>query len=304
MTFDYGNVLTDTWRMAWKHKSIWGLLLLPMLITFLPFFLFFILIIVLTGGNSSSNPSDATSFIILISFLILFGLTTLVSFVVSSVANASATLGVIRAERGEGSTRFMDLVRDGLPYFKRILGVMSVVNLTIGLIFTLFFMLSFVLIIVTIGIAAICMQPIFLLLTPLMFLMIGVMEAAYMAVISEEMTVMDAVKRALQVVREHIWKYVVIGLIIYFGSAVLSGLIIFPLMLPMFAAPFLFGGSQASDTQGLIVIGISFICLFFPAMLLVSSFIGVLMKTSLGLTYLRLTGSERNLEKQVIVSEP
>jgi hypothetical protein len=150
-------------------------------------------------------------------------------------------------------------------------------------------MLAFLLILVTIGMASICLQPIMILLTPLMFLMIGVLEAAQIAVIAGDMNVLDAVKRALQVVRAHVWKYVIITLIVYFGSSILTSIIITPLMLPIFFVPFLLEFGQGMSMQSVVLISVLVSCIFFPVMILVSSVIGVFMKASLDITYLRLT---------------
>ena len=286
MNFDIGSILTRAGQITWKHKSIWGLLMLPMLVAFLPFmlfFIFFLVVITITDGDMS----DAMFIVVAIVFLLTLILSTVVNYVVRSVSISAATLGVIRAERGEGSTKFMDLLRDGLPYFWRILGVMLVVNLTLGMVFTIFNLLAFLLILVTIGMASICLQPIMILLMPFMFLMVGVLEAAQIAVIADDMNVMDAIKHALQVVRAHVWKYVIITLIVYFGSSILTSFIIMPLMLPVFIVPFLIGLGQEMSMQSVVLISVLFFCIFFPVMMLVSSVLGVFMKTSLDITYLR-----------------
>jgi hypothetical protein len=136
-----------------------------------------------------------------------------------------------------------------------------------------------------------------LLLMPFIFLVVGALEAAQVAVIAEDMKVMDAVKRALQVVRAHVWKYVIITLIVYFGSSILSSFIIMPLMLPVFIVPFLIGLGQEMSMQSVVLISVLFFCIFFPVMMLVSSVLGVFMKASLDLTYLRLTTP---VEEQVV----
>ncbi len=302
MNFDYGNVLTCALQVTWKHKSLWGLLVLPMLVAFLPFIFFFIFISVLTL-NLKADVSETMSVVIFVSFLLALVLSVIANFGVGSVSVSAATLGIIRADRGEGSTKFIDLVKDGMPYFWRILGVTLVFNLTIGLIFTVFSMLAFALIVVTIGMASICLQPIMLLLTPLMFLMVAVIEAAQIAVIADDLGIMDAVKHALQLVRAHVWKYIIITLIVYFGSSILSSIIVTPLMLPIFLTPVLLEFGQEMSMQSVALISGAFVCIFVPLMFLVSSVVGVFMKASLDLTYLRLTAEQRKTENQVIFSD-
>jgi hypothetical protein len=222
---------------------------------------------------------------------------TVVNYAVRSVSISAATLGVVRAERGEGSTKFMDLLKDGLPYFWRILGVMLVINLTLGLVITILSLLAFLLILVTIGMASICVQPLTFLLMPFMFLVVGVLEAAQVAVIAKDMNVMDAIKHALQVVRAHVWKYVIITLIVYFGSSILTSFIIMPMMLPLVFVPFLLEFTHEMSMQSVALISVLFFSIFFPVLMLVSSVLGVFMKASLDLTYLRLTSPA---EEQVV----
>jgi hypothetical protein len=296
MSFDYSGILTRAIQIPWKHKSIWGLLLLPMVVAFLPLILFFIFFLIVTT-IMKGNISDVMLAIMAVVLILTSIFSTVVNYAVRSASISAATLGIVRAERGEGSTKFMDLLRDGKPYFWRILGVMLVVNLTLGLASTVFFMLSFFLILVTIGMASICMQPIMLLLMPLMFLAIGVHESAQVAVVAEDMSAMEAIKHAFQVVRANIWKYVIINLIVYFGGSILSSFIIMPLMLPAFFVPFLLEFGLEMSMQSVFLISALFFCIFFPIMTLVSSVLGVFMKASLDLTYLRLTGPANSLEK-------
>jgi hypothetical protein len=288
MNFDISSVLTRAGQITWKHKSIWGLLVLPMIVAFMPFMLFlifFLAVMTITDGDISNVMFVVLALVFLLTLLV----STVVNYAVRSVSISAATLGVVRAERGEGSTKFMDLLRDGLPYFWRILGVMLVVNLSLGLILTIFNLLVFMLIVVTIGMASLCVQPIMLLLMPFMFLVVGALEAAQIAVITEDMNVMDAIKHALQVVRAHVWKYVIITLIVYFGSSILTSFIVMPLMLPLVFVPFLFEFAHEMSVQSVALISALFFCILFPVMMLVTSVLGVFMKASLDLTYLRLT---------------
>lgn len=290
MNFDYSNVLTRAAQLSWKHKSIWGLLLLPIVTGFLPFAVFIALFLIRIMIANAELPAFVDVIFVILFFLslIFFGI---FNYAVRAATGSAATLGIVRADRGEGSTRFMDLLRDGLPYFWRILGLMLIVNLTVGLALTLFNLLMFILIVVTIGMASICLQPILILLMPLIFLMSAVLEAAQAAILMEEMSVMDALKHALHVVRAHFWKYVIITMVIYFGSSILSSFLITPLMMPLFVFPFLLELGQEMSLQGTVLIALFFFCIFFPVMILLSSFLGVFMKTALNLTYRRLSPS-------------
>ncbi|MCE9645453.1 MAG: hypothetical protein K8S20_05580 [Chloroflexi bacterium] len=294
MNFDYGSVLTRAGQITWRCKSIWGLLLLPMLAGSLPFLLFLAFLAPVIMKADADISSAAYNFLGVV-FLIIFAVFTPVNYGLRALASSAATLGVVRAERGEGSTQFMDLLRDGLPYFWRTLGVMLIVNLTIGLAFFVFSMLAFALILVTIGMASICLQPIMILLTPLSFLMVAFMESAQLAVIVDDMHVTDAIKSAFQRVRAHVWKYILLMLIVYLVSSILTSFIVTPLMLPIFFVPFLLESGRQIGTQSLL-----FSCIFLPLMILISTTIGVFMKITLDLTSLRLA---QKTENQVIFNK-
>jgi len=283
MTFDYSNVLTRAWQITWRHKAIWVLVLLSVLPSFLLFLLFFLPIFFLGDGGESAIPG-----LVLFALMLIVFLTTMAaSYLIGAVTTSAVTLGIVRAERGAGSLRLMDLMRDGLAYFWRILAIMLIVGLMLSLLFSIFSVISVLLILVTIGLAAICTQPLMILLTPLMFLMIGFMEAANTAVIADGMNAMDAIGRAWQIVRANIWKYMLITLIVYFGTYILTSFIMVPFLLPVFAVPFLLDGSDAG-AQLTIAIVIVFAGTFFALMILLSSFTGTYMKAALDLTYLRL----------------
>lgn len=159
MNFNYGDILTNAWRTIWRHKSILGLLMVPMGVAFLPALLFMVFIFIMVGSGKT-DLSETLSAVLAFVLILFFVISTIANLAIGSASISAATLGIVRAERGEGSTKFTNLVKDGAPYFWRILGVTLVVSLTIGSFFSVFFMLAFVLILVTIGMAAICLQPI------------------------------------------------------------------------------------------------------------------------------------------------
>ncbi len=289
MNFDFGNVLTRAWQITWKHKTLWALSALPMIVSFLAFPLFILPVYFFPDAGSQEGVFQSNEIILSILFLAGFAFVFIASFVLSGVSMSAATLGVARAERGEGELSFASLLRDSRQYIGRILAVLLIINLTIGLVFTLFFLISFALIAVTMGIPAICLQPIMILITPLSFLVLGVLESAQAAVIVDDMNALDAVKRGLNIVRENIWKYVIITLIIYFGSSIIMSAFMLPLMAPFFAFSFFASSPEQSDPKMMTVIMLGFMCLFFPFMIVFQSIIMTFMKSALCLSYLRLT---------------
>lgn len=281
MNFDFGNVLTRALQITWKHKSFWLFMMFPMLIASVMFIAFAAPVFLL-------GEDDETMGLVFALWAAVLILGTVISFAISTAGITSLTLGILRTERGEGSTSFMDLVRDGFQYFGRALGIILIVQLSVGLVFTVFFLCIAALSAVTMGLAAICLQPIVILISPLSFLMIAVTSGALVAVIEDNLGAWDAVKRALKVVRDHIWKFILISFIIYFGVSILSGIFALPAMLPAMAAPIMMESGVDVGEQMVLPILILFACLFFPFMSLLTGISGALTTSALEIAYLRL----------------
>lgn len=286
MSFDYGNVLTRAFQITWKHKSFWLFMMFPMLAASMMFIAFAIPLFLLEG-----NEDRMGLVIALWSGVVLLGI--LASWLLSTAGMASLTLGVLRTERAEGSTSFMDLVRDGFQYFGRVLGVTLIIQLSIGAVFTVFFLCVAALTAVTMGIAAICLQPIMILLTPLSFLVSAMMTGGIVSVMDEGLGAWEAVKRAFHIVREHVWKFIILTMIVYFGSSMIASVLMVPAMLPAMAAPVTIELGE-EFFMGTILL---FMCMFFPLMAIFSGIVGTFMTSAVGISYLRLS---RRSETEVI----
>ena len=282
MNFDYGNILTRALKLTWKHKSFWLLLMIPVFISFMILAAIILPVIFLT-----ENEESMTLIMVLWAGIVIFGF--FASFIIGAVSMNAVTLGILRAERGEGSTALMDVVRDSFQYFKNAFGAVLIVQLSVGAVFTVFFLCMTALTLVTMGIASICLQPIMLLLTPLSFLVGAVLYGALVAVIDEGLGALDAVKRAVQVVRDHVWKFVVISLIAYFGSMVVSSIFTFPLMIPAMFGPALIESGVDITGNTFALIFIPFLCIFGVLMAFVSGVTGTFIAASMEISYLQLS---------------
>lgn len=291
MNFDYGNILTRTLQISWKHKVFWGILTLPLLVSFAMFPVMFLFLFFFEENQTSEVNALVTLGFFFFTFIIVIVSTILQVFALSAV-----TLGIVRVDKGEGSLKFIDLLQDSREYFWRQLGVFMIIQFSVGLIFAAFFAFVFAAMIVTMGLASLCLQPIIILLMPLIFLVIGVLEAAHTAVITENLSAWNAVKRGFEIVRDHIWKYIIITVIVYLGVTLVSSVLMFPMLIPIMSFPIF----AESGSEMLLGVAALFICIFFPVMILVSVISQTLLKVSLDLTYLRLTYKGEN---QVIFNE-
>lgn len=282
MNFDYGNILTRALKLTWKHKSFWLLLMIPVFISFMILAAIILPVIFLT-----ENEESMTLIMVLWAGIVIFGF--FASFIIGAVSMNAVTLGILRAERGEGSTALMDIVRDSFQYFKNAFGAILIIQLSVGTVFTVFFLCMAALTLVTMGIASICLQPIMLLLTPLSFLVGAVLYGSLVAVMDEGLGALDAVKRAVQVVRDHVWKFIVISLIAYFGSMIVSSIFTFPFMIPAMFGPALIESGVDITGNTFALIFIPFLCIFGVLMAFVSGVTGTFIAASMEISYLQLS---------------
>jgi hypothetical protein len=288
MDFDFGDILTRAWKITWKNKVLWIISALPFLTMFLllPFWLILLFQKNVDFNAISTwmeNPIYRTIAILL--YLVIIALSVFLQI----LSRSSLTLGIYRAEAILQPLTFFDLLREGfLRYCWRILGVSLLVAVGTMVVFLAFFVLLAALSVVTMGFAMLCVQPLFILMIPLFLLVMAVTEQSESAIIADELKVMDALRRAYELIKSNIWKYALITLIVYFGMNILISMVTFPLMIPMFF--FMMRSMQAGlDFNTMIRMQAVFGVVILPLMALLQGFSLTYMKSAMMLTYLRLT---------------
>jgi len=125
-------------------------------------------------------------------------------------------------------------------------------------------------------------------LIPLSVLVMTFLEQAESAIIADELGVMDAVRRAYELIRANLGKYVLITIVIYLGMSVLTSLLFFPVMIPMF---FLMLRNMDANMgfSSMMRMEAVFGIVLFPIMALVQGFTLTYLKSAMMVTYLRLT---------------
>lgn len=299
MNFEFGEVLGCAWQISWKNKVLWGISVLPFLISFLviPIWLFLVFGMDFDPGRMESLvEKPAFVIIVVIFYLVIF----LGSMILQTMSRSSATLGIYRAETGVQPITFVDLLKDGIPYFWRMLGVSLLIGLAITAFFFAFFACAAILSAVTMGLAAICIQPLFLLMIPLMLLGMAVIEQAEAAVIVDETGVMDAVRRGYELVKANLGRYALITIIIYMGMNILISIVTLPLMVPMFFM--VMRSMEASgDFRNIFGLQAVFMIVLLPIMAVIQGFCLTYLKSAMMVMYVRLTRSPG--AKQPILQE-
>jgi hypothetical protein len=294
MNFDFGEVISRSFQITWKHKIFWLFNLLPVLVSFLYFPFMFVPILFMDEGSSAS-PFFIESPVYIFLFVAFSMLVTLLSYVLYGVSSASVIFGVIRADGGTERFTFNKLLSDSKPYWWRVLGVMLLISLGAGLVFLVIFGCMALLGVVTAGIGFVCVQPLFLLMYPLMLILYGIIEESQVAVVVNDLGVMDAVKRGWELVRANFWRIVLISFIVYLVIGLVSSIIMFPFMLPFFSLPFFMESGQFEPNPRMMALFMGgFSCIFFPVIAFIQGITITFMKSTYTIVYLRLTKPQDN----------
>ena len=281
MTVDIGEVFTRSWQIIWKHKVLWLFGFVMMLASFLILPLAFVPMIA-----PEKMMNDPIFILTIFAGLFLF---IVALFPINTLLNSALTLGALHGERSEEKLSFMDLIRESYPFFWRVLGTMLLFMGGMLLVIFAFSVLMILISIVTFGLGMLCMMPLFFLLYPVILVSYVWVEQSMAAVLVDNMSVMDAVKHAWQLFRNNILLFVLFGLVIYFGSSMVSGFLYTPLMLPFFFIPF--GVESPEFSRIVLMISGAFMVIFIPILSIIQGGVIALMKSGWVLTYLRLTRS-------------
>jgi len=289
VSFEIGDVLSRALQITWRHKSFWGFVILPLLISFLAIPLYFLPLMFL-DESAGSSPSFLVNPIFFALFIVLHLVIVLISFVLVTFGYSSLTLGIVRVERGEAGTTFKELLQDGKKYFPRMLGVMAITYLGFSFVFFALFACLALFGMVTAGIGFICAQPLIIVLYPVMMIVYAFMEQSQAAVVVDEIGVTKAIAKGWVLLKANFWRLVLISLIIYLGISIVSSIVVMPFMIPFFFFPFLFESSNFEPrTFGLTMIG--FMLLLMPVLALVQGVTITFMKSTYVLVYIQLTHS-------------
>ncbi len=292
MNFDFGEALKRGWQITWKHKVLWIYGALPyfLIIVFLPIF-FFIIPMSMPGSEKTESlvrliesPAFGVVF-----FGVALVVTTL-SLTAQLFGNTAMALGALQAEPGVEKLGFRELFRSSLPYVGRVLGGTSLVFLIalIGLI--AFELLSVVVGFVTMGIGSIIMH---FLTYPILLAAWVVSELTQSAVVADGFGARESAERGWELFKAHLWKFVLIGLILYFAILIVGGFAILPIFIPlwfvMFSSLIL---DQAPDPSVVLACMLCATALL-PVYAIVNGAALTFMRSTFVVTYLRLT---RNTE--------
>jgi hypothetical protein len=295
---DYGEVLSQAWRITWRNKALWVLGVLAGCSASGR-----------GGGGTQASSSfrgynfggqeapDLERFInsipvetwiaVGIGVLLLILSLSLLFLVLGVLGQSGLIAGFVQEDGGQPVT-LGAAFQLGSQYFWRLLGVRVVVWLA-GLIVAIG-IISVVLL--SFGIALVCLLPLLCLLLPISFLVDGYVMLTMVAAVQENLGVLAAFGRAWEVIRDHLGPVIVMALILILGGGIVSVLISAPFLAVLIpAGAGLLVGEGWSVVTGLVASGV-LLLIGVPILILLSAVLTTFTTGAWTITYRRLTGAQ------------
>ena len=301
---DFGEVLSRAWQVIWKHKVLW---------------IFGILAGCGNANGSGANfwnevqrrnppqtprffnqfnylPNWQIALIIGAIFLVILILIVLAIFL-GTIGRVGLIRGTLQADQQANQVIFGELFSGSLPYFWRVFGLNLIVGLA-SFFLVLILIAPFALFaILTLGIGLLCIIPLLCLAVPFFWLVGLVIEQANIAIVIEDVGIIDGLRLGWNVFRGNFGAVFVMGLILSLGINLIGGFII-GIPLAVVAVPAIIGfatGTQRALGGGLWVAALCFVA-YLPVLLILSGALRAYIESAWTLTYLRLTSKPQAME--------
>jgi hypothetical protein len=285
---DFGEVLTRTWHITWRHKGLWVLGLLAGCGT--------------GGGGGGGGGSSSSSgpgqqaygqieqligqipawVWVLVAVLAL--MLVLVFLVLGIIGTGGLIAGFRQADEGKDVT-LGQAVRLGTKYFWRLLGF-RLLLLLLG------FIVAAIVVVASVGSLGICLVPLICIGLPLAFVLGVYVSLCQVSLIDDEQTTLDGFRRGWQVMRSHAGPALLMGLVLIVGGLMVGLILAVPmllLMVPVFVA--LTSSEPGVTTGGILIGGLCFLG-YLPILLLLNAVLQTYLNGAWTLTYRRLTGKD------------
>jgi hypothetical protein len=297
--FNFGEVLTKTWQNIWKHKVLW---------------IFGILASCARGGggggnggggsrNYQTNPGDNLPFsggqaeqfmnqagryledkwwIIVVAILVLL-LISLLFYALGMIGRAGMIKGTALAEQTVERISFGEVWSESLPYFWRIFGL----NFLVGLAFAVIVIPLVLVGVLTAGIGFICVLPLICLLVPIGWAVAVIVEQAQVAIVLEDLGMVDGFKRGWAVVKSNPIPMVVMALILGIGGAIIGVIVSMPLILA--ALPVIIGMDSLRQSLTPVWIALACCLAYMPVLIFLNGVLTAYIQSAWALTYMKLS---------------
>ncbi len=310
---DIGYVLTRAWQIIWKHKVLW---------------VFGILAGCTGNGGGGNNfrssfqgempqqyqqffqpfqniPQWQVALLIGLAILVVLVLLVLAIFL-STIGRVGLIRGTQQVEGGAASVTFGELFSGSMPYFWRVFGLGLLVGLLVLVVGAVFAVLAVAGVAVTLGLGLLCLIPLLCVLVPVIWFVSVIVEQASIAIVLENLGIMDGLRRGWEVVRANLGTMIIMALILVLGVGTIGGIIIslpiLVIVVPAVIAVALGNGQQVPGV-GLLLAGLCFIA-YLPVYLLLNGILRSYVESAWTLTFMRLAGKPAALQPSGEVVQP
>lgn len=303
---NYGEVLSNAWKIIWKYKVLW---------------IFGILAGLGSGGGSSGNGGSGNRFNFtngsnpgnfnfpnysdrvlpwlennwwLIAVLILLAILVVIAVIIlGTYGRIGLTRGAWQADDGAARLTFGGLFAESGRYFWRVL-LLAILIFAVSLLLVILIALpSTLLAVATLGIGLICLIPFFCILGIIGWVAQIIIRLAIISIVGEDLGVMAGLQRGWEIVRAHLAETLVMGLILGIGGGVVNFLIALPFLgalLPL--GMMIFDQTSQVVRTSMITAGVLF-CLYLPVAIFLGGVVESYVGTAWTLTFRRLSGRAR-----------
>ncbi len=299
MKFDFGEVLTRSWQIIWKHRILW---------------VFGILASFARGGgggnSGGSNNSDYSQdnpfqqfnpqfrqflqfieenwWVIIVIVLAIF-LISMLFYSLGIMGRIGLIQGVAKVEKGAEILTFAELWSESMPYFWRIFGINFLIGLAIFIIIIPFILLG----VFTAGIGFACLLPLICILIPVGWIVSIILEQAQPAIILENLSMLDGFKRGLEIVKNNVFNFFILALIVLIGGGIVGFILALPFLLAV--VPLILGAGNLSQSFTPFYFTLACCALYFPILLFLNGILTAYIQSVWTITFLRLTQPTDNV---------
>ncbi len=292
---NYGEILTKAWHIIWKNKVLWIFGILAGCSS--------------SGGNGGSSyrggdgtngqffGQDIQRFFesipawVWVTIVIAGVILALIAVLLVTVGRIGLIKGTVDADEGAAHLKFGQLFSASMPYFWRVL-LLNLLLFVVAILAVVVLAVPVALLVAGLAVTIvgiICIIPLACVLGIVAWLFGIFIQQSTIALVTEDLGVMDALKRGWQVVTRNPGQYIVMGVIlgiIGFVAALIIGLPLVALILPPLFNMAVSSGNQVNTG---IAVSIVLFLLYLPVLLVLNGILQAYLNSAWTLTFRRLT---------------
>ena len=302
---DYGEILGTAWKTIWKHKVLW---------------IFGILagcargaavaepVVAAAGGTilirgSSSSPElqrymgymanigqwVVNNLWVVVALALLLVVLIILAIFLGIIGRIALIRGVFRVDGGAERLAFGELFQESRPFFWRVFGL----SIAVGVAFLIVLAPIITVGALTAGIGFLCLLPLICLLVPLAWIAGVIVQQADAAMVIEDLSLMDGVRRAWTLAKKNLGPLLIIWLITIVIGFVGGILIALPLLIVAIPAAIAFAASGWQFSTTPLIIGGVCLAAYIPILLVANGILTAYLQSDLGANVSRLTQTKK-----------